>query len=232
MNKSSRYNFCFLFCSVAYVLQFCFYAMGDIRIGSLNLNGARDDGKRASFFKLCSLKKLDVILVQETHSTADNEADWRKEWTGETFLTHKTSNSCGVGILFSRNFIPQSVECEELIKGRLLKVRAVYENVKMVFINIYAPVVGAERVVFLDVLNEVIENCNSEEYVFIGGDFNCTEDSRLDRNHAEPHAASRTRLIHLMEAQELCDVWRGFHNKQRQYTWTRVKDNVLSYGQA
>ena len=38
--------------------------MGDIRIGSLNINGARDDGKRASLFRLCSLNKLDVILVQ------------------------------------------------------------------------------------------------------------------------------------------------------------------------
>lgn len=48
-------------------------------------------------------------------------------------------------------FIPQSVECEEVIKGRLLNVRAEYENVKIVFINIYAPVVGAERLVFFDV---------------------------------------------------------------------------------
>lgn len=65
--------------------------------------------------------------------------------------SHKTSTSCGVGILFSRSFIPQSVECEEVIKGRLLNVRAEYENVKIVFINIYAPVVGAERLVFFDV---------------------------------------------------------------------------------
>uniref|UniRef100_A0A671UA71 Ig-like domain-containing protein n=1 Tax=Sparus aurata TaxID=8175 RepID=A0A671UA71_SPAAU len=33
-------------------------------------------------------------------------------------------------------------------------------------------------------------------------------DTESDRNHAEPHAASHTRLLHLMEAQELCDVWR------------------------
>ena len=121
--------------------------MGDIRIGSLNINRARDDGKRVSLFKLCSLKKLDVIMVQETHSTPDNETDWRTEWTGETFLSHKTSNSCGVGILFSRNFLPQSVETEEVIKGRLLKVRAVSENINMVFITIYAPVVGVESCV-------------------------------------------------------------------------------------
>ena len=79
-------------------------------------------------------------------STPDNEIDKRTEWTGETFLSHKTSNSCGVGIIFSRNFLPQSVETEKVIKGCLLKVRAVCENIKMVFINISAPVVGVEKV--------------------------------------------------------------------------------------
>ena len=119
-----------------------------------------------------------------------------------------TSNSCAAEILFSRNFLRQSVETEEVIRGRLLKVRAVCEDVKMVFINIAAPAVGVERVVSLHVLYEVIDKCNNEEYVFVGGGCNSTEDSRSDRNHAEPHAASHTRLLHLMEAQELCDVWR------------------------
>uniref|UniRef100_A0A671U9B9 Ig-like domain-containing protein n=1 Tax=Sparus aurata TaxID=8175 RepID=A0A671U9B9_SPAAU len=115
-------------------------------------------------------------------------------------LLSQTSNSCGAGLVVSTNFLPQSVESEEVIKGRLLKVRAVCEDVKMVFINIDAPAVGVERVVFLHVLNEVIDKCNNEEYVFMGGGCNSTEDSRSDRNHAEPHAASHTRLLHLMEA--------------------------------
>lgn len=84
---------------------FCF--MSELKIGSLNLNLARDERKRASCFRLCSLKKK---IVQETLSTADNEVDWE----GDVFLSHKTSNSCGVG---SKVFNPQSVECEEVIKG-------------------------------------------------------------------------------------------------------------------
>lgn len=187
MNKSSRSLLLILPVSIVFVFLLI-YAMGDIRIGSLNINGARDDGKRASLFKLCSAEKLDVVLIQETHSTADNEADWRRERSGGAFLSHRSSNSCGVGILFSKNFIPESVDSEEVIEGRLLKVKAVYENRKMVFINVYAPVVGAERVMFLDILNDVIDKCNSEEHVFIGGDFNCTENSRLDRNLTLPPA--------------------------------------------
>lgn len=52
--------------------------MCEFKIGTLNLNGARDKVKRDAFFKLMDLKKLDIILVQETHSTVDNESDWRK----------------------------------------------------------------------------------------------------------------------------------------------------------
>uniref|UniRef100_A0A3B4TQD0 Reverse transcriptase domain-containing protein n=1 Tax=Seriola dumerili TaxID=41447 RepID=A0A3B4TQD0_SERDU len=223
LNKFVNLFFCYL---VVVPHLLCF--MGSIKVGSLNLNGARDQRKRASLFKLISMKKLDVVFLQETHSTEDNEIHWNKEWEGRTFLSHKSSTSCGVGILFSRNFMPQSVLSEEVIKGRLLKITADYENIKMIFINIYAPVLGTERLSVLDVLNDEIEKCNNEGYLFIGGDFNCTVNSELDRNHPEPHPASHSRLLRLIQAHELMDVWRGFHGKQRQYTWCHVKDNSLS----
>ncbi|KAI4881394.1 hypothetical protein NFI96_008701 [Prochilodus magdalenae] len=44
----------------------------------------------------------------------------------------------------------------------------------------------------------------------------------------EPHPASRRRLCELVEANELCDVWRTLHAEQRQYTWTHFKDCMLS----
>ncbi len=64
--------------------------------------------------------------------------------------------------------------------------------------------------------------------MFLGGDFNCTANASLDRNHPEPHRASMKSLISLIETNDLCDVWRSFHINQRQYTWTHAKDNVLS----
>lgn len=76
-------------------------------------------------------------------------------------------------------------------------------------------------------VNDAIRDCNDKEFLFIGGDWNCTE-SRLDRNHVEPHPASLTLLIQLLETHELHDVWRGLHDNQRQYTWTHCKDNLLS----
>ena len=70
--------------------------LSESKISSLNINGARNDMKRASLFKLMELKHLDVIFVQETHSNSKNEHDRRREWLGEVILCHKTSNSGGV----------------------------------------------------------------------------------------------------------------------------------------
>lgn len=38
------------------------------------------------------------------------------------------------------------------------------------------------------------------------GDFNCTENPHLDRNHREPHSASAKALGQLIERRELADV--------------------------
>ncbi len=61
----------------------------------------------------------------------------------------------------------------------------------------------------------------------MGGDFNCVE-KNIDRNHVEPHMASRRKLIQMIETNELCDVWRNFNYRVKQYTWTHVCDNLLS----
>ena len=134
MNKAGLF---FHTLCVCFVLSLFLSMMGDFKIGSLNLNGARSDVKRASLFKLIELKKLDVIFLQETHSNLENENDWKKEWAGEIILSHNVSNSGGVGMLFSKGFSPYSFDVEEIMCGYMLKVRVKYEDVTMNFINIY-----------------------------------------------------------------------------------------------
>ena len=111
--------------------------------------------------------------------------------------------------------------------GVLLKVTAQYEKVKLVFLNVYAPTNGVDRVAFLNILSDAIEACG-DDYMFLGGDFNCTVDPTLDRNHPEPHPASSHRIRQLVGTHELSDLWRGFNSDHRQYTWSHSRDNVLS----
>lgn len=123
MNKSKTSVHILLVCVLVAVTAFSLI-MCDLTLGSLNINGARSVAKRASLFKLFEIKKLDVVFVQETHSDTVNEREWRKEWPGQVFQSHKLSNSGGVGLLFLRGFTPCSVEVEEIICGHILKVKA------------------------------------------------------------------------------------------------------------
>jgi len=67
-----------------------------------------------------------------------------------------------------------------------------------------------------------MKDLNLEELLFLCGDFNCTENDKLDRNHLEPHIASQKALTQLTRAFDLCDVWRIVHHNHRQYTWAQI----------
>ena len=135
------------------------FDMDCFRVGSVNVNGAREGKKRASIFETAKIKKVDVLFLQETHSDGGNEADWRREWEGEAILSHGTSLSGGVGFLFSKAFTPVSLEVEHFIEGRLLLVKARFDVFTAVFINVYAPTNGAERKVFLEKVSDVLNGC-------------------------------------------------------------------------
>lgn len=61
-----------------------------------------------------------------------------------------------------------------------------------------------------------------------GGDFNCTENPHLCRNHPEPHPASAHVFRELTESWELAEVWRTFNMKRRQFTYIHSMEIVLS----
>ena len=53
-----------------------------------------------------------------------------------------------MGILFAQSFLPFSFTVDEVVPGVLLKVKAVFENVKLVFLNVYTPTNAVDRVAF------------------------------------------------------------------------------------
>ncbi len=81
-----------------------------------------------------------------------------------------------------------------------------------------------ERVLFLNKVRDAVENCKPEEYLFIGGDFNCTENDSIDRNHKEPHMESQRVLRQIIKEHDLYDIWRVLNKTQWQYTWTQVRE--------
>jgi len=202
--------------------------MSTLRLGTLNINGARESGKRTMLYELIRQKKYDVMMVQETHSDVKNEREWKMEWDGEVILSHKNSSSGGVAVLFQKHIKPISYEVEHIVEGQLLKVRVKFEKFVLVFVNIYAPVHGPERVYFIQKLSDALSSFEQEEYMFMGGDFNCTENHKVDRNHKEPHMASQNEILKLVAEHDLYDIWRILHKNERQYTWAQARENLIS----
>lgn len=136
--------------------------------------------------------------------------------------------SGGVAVLFQKHCKPLSYEVGHIIEGQLLKVRAKFEKFVVIFVNIYAPVLGPERVCFLKKLNDALSCFKQEEYMFMGGDFNCTVNDKVDRNPKEPHIASQHEILKLIAEQDLHDIWRILHKNERQYTWAQARENFIT----
>ena len=72
------------------------------KVGSMNCNGLGNKNKRSKVLTWLKNKPENIILLQETHSTQENESDWKQLWGGEVIFSHGTSNSTGVAILIKK----------------------------------------------------------------------------------------------------------------------------------
>lgn len=127
-----------------------FFVMTTLNIGTFNVNGCRCIKKRVTLFDYLFdylLKQADVILLQETHTDQQNQAQWISDWKGSVLLSHGTNLSAGVAILFSSCVGIQPVAVE-IIPGQILRADIVFGDTHFSFINVYAPNVGQERISF------------------------------------------------------------------------------------
>lgn len=79
----------------------------------------------------------------------------------------------------------------ELVSGQLLRVDVTIQGINFSFVNVYAPHIGSECVTVLKKkkkLEAALGDVPHDMTIFMAGDFNCTLDHTLDRNHEEPHS--------------------------------------------
>lgn len=74
--------------------------------------------------------------------------------------------------------------------------------------NVYAPNIGNERISFFENLSEAVSECCQDRIIVLGGDFNCTLDRAVDRNHEEAHSCSAEALRSFINYHSLTDLWR------------------------
>ena len=72
--------------------------MENLQIVSLNVRGLQNKNKRNRIFQHFNVKKYEIILLQETHSTQQDGNEWKKEWEGPAFFSSINNLKYGVGI--------------------------------------------------------------------------------------------------------------------------------------
>ena len=104
---------------------------------TLNTNGLHNSSKQSDFWR--ETLKSDIICVQETHLTPDQEYSFKINAQSYDFIfSHGTSNLAGVFVAIHRNTGVMVVKSGE-IPGRLLSIDLSLDNVTIHVINIYAP---------------------------------------------------------------------------------------------
>jgi len=205
-----------------------YFTMDVLRMGSLNVNGLRARNKWAMLKECIKLKEFNVMFLQETHSDINNEVDWGLWFDGQCVLSHGTNFSAGVAILFSPELDVKILSIDELEKGRLLLIKAKIKDMCFVFVNIYAPNIGKDRIKLFEMLKDTLVSLSQEDVLILGGDFNCTPDFVIDRIGEEPHPPSVKVLKAITSQFGLVDVWREKNKNVRQYSWLKVAVDRVS----
>lgn len=139
------------------------------KIFSLNVKGLRNRDKRRKIFYLMHHWKAHIAILQETHSSKQDEMFWRSEWGGQAFFSHGETNARGVAILISKNF-----GCEVINKlmddqGRIMILVLKIQNTIITIAGVYAP--NQDDIQFFKKLFELVVSLNNDLKIIVG-DFN------------------------------------------------------------
>ncbi len=150
-----------------------------LNIATFNVNGMRAADTQSELFNLCKLHTFDILLLQETHMDNKRMTDgFAQELNYKCIWSFGTNRSCGVAILLSDDLDYKLEKHEYDFDGRLLFVDIEIHDVKYRIINIYAPNIEKDRKVFFVNLSRYL-TCN--RHIIMGGDFNCVENSTIDK---------------------------------------------------
>ena len=198
---------------------------------SLNVRGISNFRKRRTIFTWCRKQKADVIFLQETHSTKDNELLWKREWGAPLFCSHGANNSRGVAILIRNNFDCSIEEIVTDADGRYIMLNVLLKGERTILVNIYGPNRDNKLVDFYhSVLKSIkIHNFDTDN-IIMGGDFNCPLNPILDKRGGNlmPRQSVINAIESLQWELDLHEIWRIKNPTERSFTWSQPEPLVLS----
>ena len=180
-----------------------------VKCYSLNARGLRDQQKRRQVFHFLKQKQFDVIFIQESHSTPEVEAEWKSEWNSEITFSHFTSRSRGVMTLYRKGIKPINHLMDK--DGRLDVNEAEINDQIYTFINVYAPNIDNERILFFNELSANIFANWSINNLIMAGDFHVSLEKCDKKSKLQTVQRSADTVKQLMNEHSLIDIWREIH---------------------
>ena len=141
-----------------------------LTVVTLNANGLHDQAKWEPLW--WELPKADIIYLQETHLTSQQERAFALHAPSfDFFFAHGTSNSGGVLTAVNRRAGIIPIKAAE-IKGWMIAIDVAQGDVQMRIVNVYAPNLLKDR---QDFFASCFQNITSSSIVL--GDFNLVEEN-------------------------------------------------------
>ena len=194
---------------------------------SFNCRGLREKNKQSQIFAWLKSSHRGIILLQETHSSTNDEQIWKKDWDGDILYSHGSANSRGVAILLPKdidtNFEITSIQRD--LHGRILIIECKIESQCFIIVNVYAPTKdkAQEQLLFLKNLQNLLDTYSGNA-IIIGGDFNTYLNVSIDKKGGTSERQSEySQLLQgFCQEMSLTDIWRirhenipGFTRRQR-----------------
>ena len=131
-----------------------------------NVKGSQTSRKRLKWFKYFKIKIFPngIIFLQETHSTKDNEINWKDEFHGDLCFSRGKSNSCGILTGFSDNkpFTVKKHLCDK--NGRILILETLTDDSEFILINFYNVNTVSEQIQTLNEQNTLLSNLEKHNF--------------------------------------------------------------------
>ena len=194
--------------------------MGKISLMTVNARGLKNKFKRKCMFTYFKEKQIDVVCIQESHITKRNIHVWERQWGGKIIYNEGTERRKGEIILVSKKFKGHVTLKEK--EDRLLIASVQAEGINFTLINIYAPTDKAEKIQFLQRVENKLKSKYADEKIVLVGDFNTVMNNELDIISGRPHAVEEVNAFRrAINNLSLTDVWRVLHDTEKAFTWCR-----------
>lgn len=176
-------------------------------IVSYNVKGLRNREKRRKIFYLLHHWKVDIALLQETHSCVQDEPFWSAEWGGKILFSHGDTNARGTCLLLAKNFKGKILKSIVDLQGRVVTVVLEIQEMIITVAGLYVP--NQDMPAFFEEAFAMVESLNNDLHI-IGGDFNTVLDLDKDLMGGKGCSNARTRkfINEWMQLNNFADIWR------------------------